>query len=155
MVSNFIGPRCCRGLKKNGKRKKRSQEFVGQNDLVQAIYESARGEALQRFGPPSWARERVRQYGVSGLFVGSEDFPFVISAQSVARPPWSGKRDFHRERLLQAYQLLTNIGPALDQSVREREGYADVLCSAMGHELLPFAQELNEDAHRYLCSSLY
>ncbi len=122
---------------------------------MQAIYESARGEALQQLESTSWARERVRQYGVAGLFVGSEDFPFVVSAQSVARPAWSGKRDFHRERLQQAYQMLTNIGPALDQSVREREGYADVLCAAMGHELLPFAQELNEDAYRYLRSSLY
>ena len=97
----------------------------------------------------------MQQYGVAGLFVGSEDFPFIISAQSVARPPWSGKRDFHRERLQQAYQLLTNIGPALDQSARERESDAAVLYSAMGHELLPFAQELNEDAYRYLRSSLY
>lgn len=99
----------------------------------------------------------MQQYGVAGLFFGSEDFPFIISAQSVARPAWSGKRDFHRERLQQAYELLTNLEPALDQSILEHERYplAAALRSTMDRELSPFVKELNEDASRYLCASLY
>jgi hypothetical protein len=121
------------------------------------MYESARGEALQNLEPASWARERVQHYGVAGLFSGSEDFPFVISVQSVPRPAWSGKRDFHRERLQQAYELLTNLDSALGQSALEHEHHplSIALRSAMGRELLTFTRELNEDARRYLCSSLY
>jgi len=98
---------------------------------------------------------------VAGLFSGSEDFPFIISAQSVARPAWSGKGDFHRERLQQAYELLINIDSALGQSALEHERHplsdalSDALRSAMGRELLTFTREMNEDARRYLCSSLY
>jgi hypothetical protein len=52
--------------------------------------------------------ERVRRYGVASLFPGSqEDFPFILYAQSIPRPAWNGKRDFHRERLLQVYEFLT------------------------------------------------
>ena len=121
------------------------------------MYESARGEALQNLEPASWARERVQHYGVAGLFYGSEAFPFIVSAQSIARPAWSGKRDFHRERLQQAFELLTNLEPALDENVLEHERYplADAFRSAMDRELSPFAQELNEDASRYLCASFY
>jgi len=123
---------------------------------VQAIYESVRAEAWQNLEPASWARERVRHYGVAGLFPGSAaDFPFIVYAQSVARPAWSGKRDFHRERLRQAYELLTNIEPALDQTVSDNELCLYSLPSATGRELLPFTQELSEDARRYLRPSLY
>ena len=94
---------------------------------------------------------------MAGLFSGSDDFPFIISVQSVARPAWSGKRDFHRERLQQAYELLTNIDSALGQSALEHERHplSIALRSTMDRELSPFVKELNEDAHRYLCASLY
>jgi len=148
-----------RGIKKNGsrnKKEKRRQEFAGKDDPLQAIYESARAEALQNL-EASWARERVQHYGVAGLFSGSEDFPFIVSAQSIARPAWSGKRDFHRQRLQQAYELLTNIDSALGPECAREEGHplSIALRSTMGRELLTFTQELNEDASRYLCSSLY
>jgi hypothetical protein len=66
-----------------------------------------RAEALQNLEPPSWALERVREYGVAGLFPGSDkDFPFVLYTQSVPRPAWSGRRDFHQEKLHQAYEFL-------------------------------------------------
>ena len=66
-----------------------------------------RGEALQNREPPSWALERVRQYGVAGLFPGFQnDFPFILYTQSVPRPAWCGKRDFHQERLHQVYEFL-------------------------------------------------
>jgi len=75
---------------------------------VQSLYETVRGEALQNLESPSWALERVRRYGVAGLFPGAEDeFPFILYAQSVPRPAWSGKRDFHLERLHQVYKFLT------------------------------------------------
>ena len=75
---------------------------------MQAIYETARGEALQNLESPSWALERVRRYGVGGLFPGAEEeFPFILYAQSVPRLAWSGKRDFQRERLHQVYRFLT------------------------------------------------
>jgi hypothetical protein len=71
------------------------------------IYENVRGEALQNLEPPSWAMERVRQYGVAGLFPGFEnDFPFILYTHSVPRPAWSGKTDFHREKLHQVYEFL-------------------------------------------------
>jgi hypothetical protein len=71
------------------------------------MYENARGEALQSVEPPSWALERVGQYGVAGLLPGSQkDFPFILYTQSVPRPAWSGKRDLHRERLHQVYEFL-------------------------------------------------
>jgi hypothetical protein len=51
--------------------------------------------------------ERVRQYGVAGLFPGSHNnFPFVLFTRSVPRPAWSGKRDFHQEKLHQVYEFL-------------------------------------------------
>jgi hypothetical protein len=72
-----------------------------------AIYENVRREALQNLGSSSWALERVRQYGVAGLFPGSQkDFPFILYTQCVPPPAWSGKRDFHRERLHQVYKFL-------------------------------------------------
>ena len=75
---------------------------------MQAIYETARSEALQNLESPSWALERVRRYGVAGLFPGAqEEFPFILYAQSVPRLAWSGKRDFQRERLHEVYQFLT------------------------------------------------
>ena len=58
-------------------------------------------------GSASCALEQVRRYGVASLFPGFQrDFPFIIYAQSVPRPAWSGKRDFHGERLHQAYEFL-------------------------------------------------
>jgi len=81
---------------------------VAGEDRVQDLYEIARGEALQNVESPSWASERVRRYGVVGLFPGAEEgFPFILYAQSVPRPAWSGKRDFQRERLHQVYKFLT------------------------------------------------
>ena len=76
-----------------------------------------RAEALQSNGaPPSWALERVRQYGVVGLLPGAlENFPFILYAQSVPRPPWSGKRDVQRETLHRVYAcLLTAPGERPD-----------------------------------------
>ena len=73
------------------------------------IYEQVRAEALQPHGaPPSWALERVRRYGVVvGLCPGAQhDVPFVLNAQSVPRPAWSGKRDVHRETLHRVYAYL-------------------------------------------------
>ena len=75
---------------------------------MQAIYESVRLEALQNRQPASWALERVRRYGVASLFVDTRDhFPFIIYAQSIARPPWSGRRDLLQETLLDVYEFLT------------------------------------------------
>lgn len=75
---------------------------------MQALYETVRGEALQNLESPSWALERVRRYGVAGLFPGAEEeFPFILYAQSVPRLAWSGKRDYQRERLHQVYKFLT------------------------------------------------
>ena len=74
------------------------------------MYENARWEALEKREPPSWASERVRQYGVVGLFPDFQnDFPFILYCQSVPRPAWSGKRDFHQERLHQAYEFLLTV----------------------------------------------
>ncbi len=72
------------------------------------IYEQVRAEALQPNGAsPSWALERVRRYGVVGLFPGAQqDFPFILCAQSVPRPAWSGRRDVHRETLHRVYACL-------------------------------------------------
>jgi hypothetical protein len=72
------------------------------------LYEQVRAEALQQNGePPSWALERIRLYGVVGLFPGAQhDVPFILYAQSVPRPAWSGKRDFHRETLHRVYECL-------------------------------------------------
>lgn len=97
------------GRKKNGAHRQRRsrEEFDAGDDAVQAIYESARGEALQNLEPSSWAVERVRHVGVAGLLPGFQnDFPFIVYAQSVPRPAWSGNRDFHREKLLEAYEFL-------------------------------------------------
>jgi hypothetical protein len=88
-------------MKKNGIRRQRGQpeEFLASDDPVQTIYENVRDEAFQKVEPPSWALERVRQYGVAGLFPGSQkDFPFILYAQSVLRPAWSGKRDVRTGR---------------------------------------------------------
>lgn len=100
-----------RGMKKkNGNRRRngRPEGGVADDDPVQAIYESARREALQSMAPASVALERVRQYGVAALWAGSSgDLPFILYVQSVPRPAWSGARDFHREALGQVYQFLT------------------------------------------------
>ena len=71
-----------------------------------------RAEALQPNGvPPSWALERVHRYGVVGLLPGAQhDFPFILYAQSVSRPAWSGKRDVHRETLHRVYACLLTAG---------------------------------------------
>jgi hypothetical protein len=62
----------------------------------------------------SWAMERVRQYGVAGLFPGSQkDSPFILYTQSTPRPAWSGNRDFHQERLQQAYEFLIKVGAGM------------------------------------------
>ena len=51
--------------------------------------------------------ERVCQYGVVGLFPGfHSDFPFILYTQSIPRPAWSGKTDFHLEKLHQVYEFL-------------------------------------------------
>ncbi len=48
---------------------------------------------------------------MAGLFPGAEkEFPFILYAQSVPRPAWSGKRDFQRERLYEVYTFLTGSG---------------------------------------------
>lgn len=75
------------------------------------IYEQMRAEALEPNGAsPSWALERVRRYGVVGLFPSAQhDFPFILYAQSVPRPAWSGKKDVHRETLHQVYACLLTV----------------------------------------------
>lgn len=67
-----------------------------------------RAEALRQNGEPrSWALERVRRYGMVGLLPGAQlDLPFILYAQSVPRPAWSGKRDIHRETLHRVYACL-------------------------------------------------
>ena len=85
---------------KNGHRHPRGERerFVAGDDLVQTLDEDIRREAVQNLEPPSWALERVRRYGVAGLFPGAkEGFPVVLYAQSVPRPAWSGRKDFHQE----------------------------------------------------------
>ena len=85
----------------------RQEEFVASDDPVQATYENVRHEALQNLEPPSWTLERFRRYGVVGLFPGfQKDFRFILYTQCVPRPAWSGKSDFHRERLHQVYEFL-------------------------------------------------
>jgi len=80
---------------------------------------------LQNLEPPSWALERVRQYGVAGLFPGSHnDFPFVLYTQSVPRPAWSGKRDFHQEKLHQVYEFLI---AASCPEIQEREAVENTI----------------------------
>jgi hypothetical protein len=56
-------------MKKNGIRRQRGQpeEFLASDDPVQTIYENVRDEAFQKVEPPSWALERVRQYGSGRL----------------------------------------------------------------------------------------
>jgi len=89
-----------------------------------------RAEALQKLEPPSWALERVRQYGVAALFPGSDrDFPFVLYPQSVPRPAWSGRRDFHQEKLHQAYEFLITAscgGNPEAEAIRNTAGTFDV-----------------------------
>jgi hypothetical protein len=100
-----------RGMKKNGARQPRGERegFVAGDDLVQTLDENIRREAVQNLEPPSWALERVRRYGVAGLFPGAQEgFPFVLYAQRVPRPAWSGRKDFHQERFVQVYQFLTH-----------------------------------------------
>jgi hypothetical protein len=90
------------------------------------IYESARGEALQNLEPPSWAVERVRHHGMAGLLPGFlDDFPFIVYAQSVPRPAWSGNRDFHREKLLQVYEFL--IAASCAEIQQEDEAVGDIV----------------------------
>jgi hypothetical protein len=86
----------------------RQGTFVASEDQVRAHYENVRGDALQKLEPASWALEHVRRCGVASLFPGTqEDFPVILHAQSITRPTWKGKRNFHRERLLQTYEFLT------------------------------------------------
>jgi len=99
-----------RGLKKNFTRcgKSRRDAFVAGDDPVQGIYENVRCKALEHSEPASWALERVRRYGVASLLPGGQpDFPFILCAQSVPRPAWSGTKDFHREKLREIYEFLT------------------------------------------------
>lgn len=84
---------------------------------MQAIYENVRGEALQNREPSSWALERVRRYGVAGLFPGFQNaFPFILYTQSVPRPAWSGKSDFHQQRLHQVYEFLITVRAEMQPS---------------------------------------
>jgi hypothetical protein len=93
---------------------------------VQALYETVRGEALQDLESPSWALERVRRYGVAGLFPGTqEEFPFILYAQSVPRLAWSGKRDLQRERLHQVYKFLTR---------EVKENTSRLVCPSFPHD---------------------
>ena len=82
------------------------------------MYEQVRAEALQqRMGTPSWALERIRRYGVVGLFPGAQDdFPFILYAQSVPRPACSGRRDVHQETLQQVYACIIAGGAAQQDS---------------------------------------
>lgn len=78
------------------------------DDTVQTLYETLRDEALVSQGPPTALRQRVCQYGVASLVVGvGDEFPFILTVQSVPRPPWSGRHDGHRETLCQVYHFLT------------------------------------------------
>lgn len=86
---------------------------------MQAIYENARSEALEKLEPPSWALERIHQYGIVGLFPDFQnDFPFILYSQSVPRPAWSGKTDFHRDRLHQVYQFLLSVDAEIEEDGR-------------------------------------
>ena len=93
------------------------KEFAASGDPVQEIYENVRGEAFQKLEPRSWAMERVCQYGVVGLFPGfHNDFPFILYTQSVPRPAWSGKTDFHLEKLHQVYEFLITACAEIQES---------------------------------------
>jgi hypothetical protein len=128
-----------RGLKKNcaGRGKNWREAFVARDDPVQGIYENVRCEALENSEPASWALERVRRYGVASLLPGGQpDFPFILCAQSVPRAAWSGTRDFHREKLLEVYEFLTQ----------------EVMEDASGHLRPRFQREAGEGT--YDCSQL-
>jgi hypothetical protein len=87
-----------------------------------------RGEVLQNLEPSSWALERVRQYGVAGLFPGSHnDFPFVLYTRCIPRPAWSGKRDFHQEKLHQVYEFLIAVSSTEIQERESVENTVDAL----------------------------
>ena len=83
-----------------------------------------RAEGMQNVEPPSWGLERVRQYGVASLFPGFQnDFPFILYAQSVPRPAWSGKRDFHQEKLHHVYEFLITAF----SEIQEGDGVGKIL----------------------------
>jgi hypothetical protein len=109
------------------------------------IYESARGEALQKLEPPSWAVEQVRHRGVAALLPGFQnDFPFIVYAQSVPRPAWSGNRDFHREQLLQVYEFLSRMSCAEIQT--EDAAVANIADALEGSGCFPvFDADLSVD----------
>jgi hypothetical protein len=45
--------------------------FVASEDLVRALNENVRGDALQKWKPAPWALERARRCGVVSLFPGT------------------------------------------------------------------------------------
>jgi hypothetical protein len=58
---------------------------------------------------------------VVGLFPSAQhDFPFILYAQSVPRPAWSGKQDVHRETLHQVYACLLTARAEQDGEAVER-----------------------------------
>lgn len=61
------------------------------------------------------------------------DFPFIVYAQSVARPAWSGHRDFHREKLLQVYEFLIATSCTEIQQEDEAAGNIADAFEASGH----------------------
>lgn len=130
MAFMCIERQCCGELKKNGARRQSGglEKFVANDDPLQEIYENVRQEALQNIEPTSPSLERVRQFGVASLFPGfQDDFPFVLYAQSVPRPAWSGQNDYPREALRQVYEFLTqelneNASSHLCQSFQREAG---------------------------------
>src|SRR5437667_366063 len=69
---------------------------------------AASSVSAEKAEPYSQNLERVRRYGVASLFPGAQgDFPFMVYVQSIPRPAWSGKGDFHREKLREVYKFLT------------------------------------------------
>lgn len=62
---------------------------------------------------------------MAGLLPGSpKDFPFILYTQSVPRPAWSGKRDFHQEKLHQVYEFLIAASCA---EIQEREAVGNTV----------------------------
>src|SRR6266567_4201360 len=84
-------------------------DFFDPYDLAQVKYEMLRAHSVDEDAVAEVCRQfGVSRYGVASLLPGGQpDFPFILCAQSVPRPAWSGTRDFHREKLLEVYEFLT------------------------------------------------
>jgi len=90
------------------------------------MYENARREVLDKREPPSWASERVRQYGLAGLFPDFQrDFPFILYRQSVLVRLGSASETFTKRdwiRSMNSSSLWTGKYRRIDNSATTRIG---------------------------------